>query len=303
MHAPHSPAQPISTTVPFGLLGKIVGGIGVVLILLAFAGDVESVDGWSPSSALTTFGSAVAVIALLVPRRLRPRWLTPAVRAAAPALLTIAIDVALRVHDSAPDFSERTSLVLELLCLLVLAIRACANAWIATACVALLCAALASIPLATPDSESGDQDVILTLLTIAAAAFIGFGVYLRTSDTRHRVAVRQVQVGERLAIAADLHDFVAHHVTGILVQTQVARLMAATDAPQLDPVLANVEQAAGEALASMRRLVGVLRTSTGTGPDGGAGVRKATETDAGTTIRRTRPHSAPPTTSPNWPKR
>ena len=270
---PRSPAQPTAPMVPFGLFGKIVGGLGIALILLTFAGDVQSVDYWGPSSALITFGSAVTVIALLVPARLRPRWLSPAVRASVPALLTIAIDIVLWRHSAAVGFSQRTSLVLELLCLLVLAIRACANPWIATLCVALLCGALASLPPASSDLDSGDQSVLLALLTVAAAGFIGFGVFLRTSDTRHRVAVRQVQIGERLAIAADLHDFVAHHVTGILVQTQMARLMAATDAPQLDPVLANVEQAAGEALSSMRRLVGVLRTSTGagTGPGAGAG--------------------------------
>jgi signal transduction histidine kinase len=190
------------------------------------------------------------------------------VRAAVPALLTIAIDLVLWRHGADADFSQRTSLILELLCLLVLAIRAIANAWLATACVALLCGALGSIPVASAQLDEGDQSLILTLLTIVAAGFIGFGVYLRTSDSQHRAAVRQVQIGERLAIAADLHDFVAHHVTGILVQTQMARLMAAADAPQLDPVLANVEQAAGEALASMRRLVGVLRTSTGAEADG-----------------------------------
>ena len=45
-------------------------------------------------------------------------------------------------------------------------------------------------------------------------------------DYRRTVAVSETRRGERLTIAADLHDFVAHHVTGILVQTQVARMMA-----------------------------------------------------------------------------
>ncbi|WP_030037646.1 sensor histidine kinase, partial [Streptomyces resistomycificus] len=58
---------------------------------------------------------------------------------------------------------------------------------------------------------------------------------------------------------ADLHDFVAHHVTGILVQTQMARMMAASRQGELDPVLAGIEGAATQALASMRRTVGVLR--------------------------------------------
>ena len=90
-------------------------------------------------------------------------------------------------------------------------------------------------------------------------------------DYRRTVAVSQTRRSERLAIAADLHDFVAHHVTGILVQTQVARMMVATSPQDLDPVLAGIERAATEALASMRRTVGVLRD---TGPEA-AGHRPA----------------------------
>lgn len=83
-------------------------------------------------------------------------------------------------------------------------------------------------------------------------------------DYRRSVMVSETRREERVAIAADLHDFVAHHVTGILVQTQMARMMAATQPQELDPVLAGVERAATEALASMRRTVCVLRD---TGPE------------------------------------
>ncbi|MBR7830897.1 sensor histidine kinase [Actinospica sp. MGRD01-02] len=258
-------ADPLASTppgtVPFGLFGRVMRGLGIALLLAALALDLHSVPDWhavdGPATALV---STAAVCALLWPARLRPASLTPALRAAIPALLTIAINVALRASGSPVGFAERPGLLAALLCLLIVALRGCANPWHAAACVAALCGALASIPLTADDLGSSDQAGSLTVLTLLASGFVGLGAFLRSSDTRHRAAVRQVQLGERLAIAADLHDFVAHHVTGILVQTQVARLMATADAPRLDPVLADVEQAAGEALASMRRLVGVLRT-------------------------------------------
>lgn len=75
-------------------------------------------------------------------------------------------------------------------------------------------------------------------------------------DYHRSVAVSDIRCSERLAIVADLHDFVAHHMTGILVQTQMARMMAATQPRELDPVLAGIERAATEAVASMRRTVG-----------------------------------------------
>jgi hypothetical protein len=60
----------------------------------------------------------------------------------------------------------------------------------------------------------------------------------------------------------------------------MARLLATTEPDRLDPVLAGIEHAAGEALASMRRTVGILRerpavlagTEAEAKADGGAGV-------------------------------
>ncbi|GAP45953.1 two component sensor kinase [Streptomyces azureus] len=96
-------------------------------------------------------------------------------------------------------------------------------------------------------------------LWLPTGAVAGLGGYLRTLDHRRRVAVTETQRAERLAMAADLHDFVAHHVTGILVQTQLAQLIATTEPERLGGILKDVERAAVEALASMRRTVGLLR--------------------------------------------
>jgi signal transduction histidine kinase len=66
-----------------------------------------------------------------------------------------------------------------------------------------------------------------------------------------------------VAIAADLHDFVAHHITGIVVQAQAARFTAQSGAAQtpeqIDRTFAGIEKAGTEALTSMRRMVGLLR--------------------------------------------
>jgi signal transduction histidine kinase len=52
---------------------------------------------------------------------------------------------------------------------------------------------------------------------------------------------------------------VAHHVTGIVVQAQAARLVAETKPDAAAKALATIEQAGGEALGAMRRMVGSLR--------------------------------------------
>ena len=64
--------------------------------------------------------------------------------------------------------------------------------------------------------------------SLGAVGAAAAGLYLRSLDgNRHRAVARAVQ-DQRLALARDLHDFVAHDVSGMLVQAQAARL-----APQL----------------------------------------------------------------------
>lgn len=106
---------------------------------------------------------------------------------------------------------------------------------------------------------------------------VALGFWLRHVDRRRRNAAESVRRDERLTLARELHDVVAHHVTGIVLQTQAARIAArrrgdGDGVDDLDDTLAEVEAAGGEALAAMRRVVGLLRDTddalpTGTGPE------------------------------------
>ena len=69
---------------------------------------------------------------------------------------------------------------------------------------------------------------------------------------------------ERLELARELHDVVAHHVAGIVVQAQAARIAAAKRPETLDATLAGIEAAGNDALAAMRRVVSLLRDDGGT---------------------------------------
>ena len=68
-----------------------------------------------------------------------------------------------------------------------------------------------------------------------------------------------VRAEQRAEFARDLHDFIAHHVTGIVVQAQGARFIAEQDPQRVLLALEQIEQAGAETMASMRRMVGVLR--------------------------------------------
>jgi signal transduction histidine kinase len=94
---------------------------------------------------------------------------------------------------------------------------------------------------------------------LAGAAAIGLGAYLRTIESSRERAVGAVRAEQRAEFARDLHDFIAHHVTGIVVQAQGAKFIAEQDPQRVLLALEQIEQAGAETMASMRRMVGVLR--------------------------------------------
>ncbi|MFJ7495720.1 sensor histidine kinase [Streptomyces sp. NPDC097727] len=88
---------------------------------------------------------------------------------------------------------------------------------------------------------------------------LGTGLGLRFLDYRRRMATEAVRRDERLTLARELHDVVAHHITGIVVQAQAARIVGKRQPEMLDQAVAGIEEAGSEALAAMRRVVGLLR--------------------------------------------
>jgi signal transduction histidine kinase len=127
----------------------------------------------------------------------------------------------------------------------------------------LVCAGLTMVgaPLAR-DAGSG-----WALLAAPAAQMWGLavavGLLLRDADRRMAAELSDARTSERLALARDLHDLVIHYVTGIVVRTQAARVVASmtpSGLPEDQAVFYDeIEQAGGGAVKAMRHLVGMLR--------------------------------------------
>ncbi|WP_053199582.1 histidine kinase [Streptomyces viridochromogenes] len=250
--------------VPGGRRHRGLHAVGVALMILAAGTDLLEAglmaalgpqDGYSvtpwlqPATVLP-----LCLAAVLWPTARRPAWVSPALRIAVPAGASVALTVVAVLTDWPMGFGLGE--IATLLYLLLVAVRSCPGWW-ATAFVGLCGVAVVILPARLPslDGPGGGAGLGLLLPVMVAA---GLGGYLRFLDHRRRAMVDRTRRSERLAMAADLHDFVAHHVTGILVQTQMAQMLA-TDPDQLRPVLRNIETSATEALASMRRTVGLLR--------------------------------------------
>jgi signal transduction histidine kinase len=109
---------------------------------------------------------------------------------------------------------------------------------------------------------------IATDYTGPAELFGGFGVLVaaaaggaafRYRAEGRRRALDQIRSQERVGLARELHDTVAHHVSAIAVQAQAGRALAGQRPEAALEALEVIEGEASRTLAEMRAMVRVLR--------------------------------------------
>ena len=159
--------------------------------------------------------------------------------------------------------------------------------------VAVLSSVVALAAILNSDASRGleTDPQTLTVLAFAATLMLGIsiaiGLMLRSRDaervTAVQSAVTDAQTAERMALARELHDVVAHHVTGIVVQAQAARLMAERNPQIAVEAMGRIENAGVEALAAMRRLV---RSMRGDAPAGSSEFSEQATTDLAADLRK-----------------
>ena len=104
---------------------------------------------------------------------------------------------------------------------------------------------------------TGVADAIGGVAVLMSAFALGWAVRSQ-HDARER-GLEQVKSEERVLLARELHDTVAHHVSAIAVQAQAGRALAATSPSSPLEALEVIEAEASRTLAEMRAMVRVLR--------------------------------------------
>lgn len=134
-------------------------------------------------------------------------------------------------------------------------------AWAATATV--LVVEVSSTLLLRPGAWSWPAllGMVAWTLVLLAVAEVARGRRERAVSLQEarREADRRRRGEERLRIAQELHDVVAHHMSLINVQSSVALHLLDSRPEQVEPALRAIKGASHEALTEMRALVGVLR--------------------------------------------
>lgn len=104
---------------------------------------------------------------------------------------------------------------------------------------------------------TGSTELFGGIAVLVAAAAGGAAFRYRAESWRR--ALDQVRSQERVGLARELHDSVAHHVSAITVQAQAGRAMAAQRPEAALEALVVIEEEASRTLAEMRAMVRVLR--------------------------------------------
>ena len=246
---------------------------GVVAVLLAV---VFLVGSTHPAYGIPMWVAYVLALVSTLPAAVRRIWPLPVLG------LVLAGSVAIMAIGTGKDPSVAVAFVLYLVALRYrwrVSVGALAGALALTVAGAVAGGAALGLDRLGGDRISGVASHIVTsAVVIVAAWMIGAAVRQQRAYTAglREQAERRVQAQlaearrevsqERLRIARELHDVVAHGLSLIAMQAGVGHYVASAQPEQAERALASIEATSRTALGEMRRLVGVLRDDDPAGP-------------------------------------
>ncbi|MEV5011741.1 histidine kinase [Streptomyces sp. NPDC055692] len=113
--------------------------------------------------------------------------------------------------------------------------------------------------------------------SLMATSVAAGGTYLRVLDERRTRSVAEGRRRQRLDLARDLHDFVAHDVSEMVAQAQAGRFVGEHDPGLALAALRRIEAAGLRALAAMDRTVHMLHDEDGDSRQAAHGLAELSE--------------------------
>jgi signal transduction histidine kinase len=225
-------------------------GLTAVFLAALAAEAVAVAHSWGARFWVAGGTAAVAVCALALVRRKQPLATTAA------ALVVAGLAVAAARIFHLPT-EPGPAMALALAVLIGSAVRTLPPVPAGVLAAGGLAVVAGAWLAARPQSAGAPAVVAMNLAGWLGAMTAGLGSRLLAE--RATTTAARVRQDERLELARELHDVVAHHVTGMVIQAQAAHVVAGRKPDAVATSLTGIEAAGAEALRAMRRVVGVLR--------------------------------------------
>jgi signal transduction histidine kinase len=264
-------------------LGPIT--IGVVVVAACFASPSPGLHGDSLIVTVALVAFAASGIMLGAPH------VSSTTTIAALLLLTVASAVLVAAQSNGPGYVG--------LFMVAAAAPLLLPGWRGIAVVTAACAVLAAITLAN-DTLDGTGSAFIIIGMIAFAVMGGVVRQLADRNTQVETllverdesreaqaaaATREAALAERQRIAREVHDVLAHSMSGLVLQLDAAQILAARERASA-PLLQSIDRARDLARAGLdesRRSVGMLRGGGRVGPERIAELATEFERDTHTT--------------------
>lgn len=206
----------------------------------------------------------VALTALLTQRRRHPLWVMVA---------SVPLEITFWVADYPTTFDVFPVLTIYAATAHGTQPRRRLWTWTGGAIATYTVTALAGV--LSPEEDLPALAAVGILILFGTAAVVGELVHQRRerlraleeraarAESERELLARQAVLDERARIARDLHDVVAHAMSVMVVQAGAAERLLEQSPDRARLALVNIQDAGREALADMRRMLGVLREDGG----------------------------------------
>ena len=235
---------------------SVVDALLAIVVGVVTAVSISVTDRNDSSEAMTWWGWAL-VVAQVVPLLWRRR--APAMVAVVTGVATLAFGMA-----NLPDPAITFPLAVAIFSLAAYRPRSIT----VPAAVSIVVVCVLSIAL---DDQADVADLAVNSLVALGAWVVGDSTRAQRERSawlaqRQHDEARRAAAEERVRIARDLHDVVAHHISVIVVQAEAAQEVLATHPDRAEGAMATVADTARSALGDLRRMLGLLRSESGRAP-------------------------------------
>jgi signal transduction histidine kinase len=235
------------------------------VVAMALLVELE-LECWLDQGVSSLALTSTAAVLVIAPVAVRRRW---------PAAALVFSTTALMTQALLGGDLDATNGVSVLLALGLLAYSAGSQLDLRRGLVTLILAGASTIgfvSLTAPSASGGIGSALFVLgLVLATPWFVGrlsharsrraaaFSELATQAASEHAEHERAAIAQERVRLGVELQDIIAHSVSAMVVQAGGARRLLGSDPQRARDSILTVEQTGREALADMRRLLGMLR--------------------------------------------